>query len=180
MHKPMVQNNPHTTNSAVPRFVSVIIRTEEIILTIFLTSLILLACYQIGLRWFTSGGLFWIDPLLRYLVLWSGLLGAVLATAKNNHISLDAVSYLLPSRVKQWLRLLTLCFCVLVSIFLFRATLLFFKSEIEFGGRGLFGLSTWVWNLIFPIAFFLILFHFVIEVIGTMQNLISLTRPDKQ
>ena len=84
----MVQNKPYTINAAGPRFVSVIIRTEEIILTIFLTSLILLACYQIGLRWFTSGGLFWIDPLLRYLVLWSGLLGAVLATAKNNHISL--------------------------------------------------------------------------------------------
>ena len=75
-----------TAPSSSRRILAGIIKLEEALLSILLTAMIVLACYQIGLRWFTSGGLPWIDPLLRYLVLWSGLLGAVLATAKDNHI----------------------------------------------------------------------------------------------
>lgn len=156
-----------------------IVKFEEMVLSVLLTVMILLACYQIALRWFTSGGVSWIDPLLRYLVLWSGLLGAVLATARDQHISMDAVSYLLHRRMKAWLELLTHCFCVVVSVFLFRATILFIRSEVEFGGSGLFGLATWIWYLIFPIAFFLILLHFTIDTIARLRKLLFLKQPEK-
>jgi TRAP-type C4-dicarboxylate transport system permease small subunit len=166
--------------SLASRILNTIITLEEGLLSILLTIMILLACYQIGLRWFTSGGLAWIDPLLRYLVLWSGLLGAVLATARNNHIALDAVSYLLQRRLKLWVHLLVDGFCVLVSVFLFRATLLFIKSEIEYGGPGLFGLDTWLWFLIFPLAFGMILLHFSIDAVSTLSNLLRGPEPDKR
>ncbi len=154
-----------------------VVRLEEMVLSVLLTVMILLACYQIALRWFTSGGEPWIDPLLRYLVLWSGLLGAALATARNHHIAMDAVSYLLRRRMQQWLGLLTHLFCTVVSIFLFRATILFIRSEIEFGGSGLFGLASWFWYLIFPIAFFLILLHFAIDTAERLRKLVSYKRP---
>ena len=160
-----------TARQAGRKLVAGIIRIEDLLLTVFLTAMILLACYQIGLRWFTSGGLRWIDPLLRYLVLWSGLLGAVLATAKDNHIGLDALGYLLHRRMKPWIGLLTHSFCVIVSIFLFRATLIFIRSEFEFGGPGLFGLPYWIWYLIFPLAFGMILLHFTIETAAIVQKL---------
>jgi len=162
------------------QIVAGIIRIEEILLTLLLTAMIVLACYQIGLRWFTSGGLLWIDPLLRYLVLWSGLLGAVLATAKDNHITLDAIGYLLHRRMKQWVGLLIHSFCVVVSVFLFRATLIFIKGEIEFGGSGLFGLPTWIWYLIFPMAFGMILLHFIIEIAAILLKLFQATQVDTQ
>lgn len=168
------------TPSLASRTLNGIIKLEEVLLSILLTVMILLACYQIGLRWFTSGGLAWIDPLLRYLVLWSGLLGAVLATARDNHIALDAVSYLLQRQLKLWVHLLIDAFCVLVSVFLFRATLLFIKSEIEYGGPGLFGLDTWLWFLIFPIAFGMILLHFSIDAAATVWNLLQPPEPDKR
>ena len=169
-----------TAPSTAGRIVAGIIRVEEILVSILLTVMILLACYQIGLRWFTSGGLVWIDPLLRYLVLWSGLMGAVLATARDNHIALDAIGYLLQRRLKLWVHLLTDGFCVIVSVFLFRATLLFIKSEIEYGGPGLFGLHTWLWFVIFPIAFGMILLHFSIDAAATVRNLLQGPPPDKQ
>ncbi len=162
------------------RFLAAVIKIEELLLSLFLSVMILLACYQIGLRWFTSGGLPWIDPLLRYLVLWSGLLGAVLATARDNHIALDAVGYLLHERLKQIVRLLIHLFCVAVSIFLFRATLIFIRSEFEFGGSDLFGLHTGVWYLVFPIAFGLILFHFAIGAAVEIRQLIQGGQPQKR
>jgi TRAP-type C4-dicarboxylate transport system permease small subunit len=166
--------------SLTHRILNGIIKCEEALVSLLLTAMILLACYQIGLRWFTSGGLPWIDPLLRYLVLWSGLLGAVLATARDNHIALDAIGYLLQRKLKLWVHLLTDGFCVIVSIFLFRATILFMQSEIEYGGSSLFGLDSWLWFLIFPIAFGMILLHFSIDVITTVWSLLQGPQPDTQ
>lgn len=145
-----------------------------------LTIMIVLACFQIGLRWFTSGGLIWIDPLLRYMVLWSGLLGAALATARDNHIALDAVGYLLHRRLKQWVRLLVHGFCVVVSVFLFRATLIFIVNEFEFGSPSLFGIKTGVWFLIFPIAFGLILLHFIIDAASTIKTILDPGQTEKR
>lgn len=155
-----------------------IVKFEEMVLSVLLTVMILLACYQIALRWFTSGGVVWIDPLLRYLVLWSGLLGAAMATARDHHIAMDAVGYLLPQRLRSWLNLLTRAFCVVVSIFLFRATILFIVSEIEFGGSGLFGVATWIWYLIFPVAFSLILLHFILDTYVRLRRLLFSRRPE--
>jgi len=169
-----------TAPSSSRRILAGIIRLEEVLLSILLTAMIMLACYQIGLRWFTSGGLPWIDPLLRYLVLWSGLLGAVLATAKDNHIALDAIGYLLNRRLKLWVHLLTTVFCVAVSFFLFRATILFIRSEYEFSVTSLFGVDSWLWYLIFPIAFGLILLHFTTDGVATVWDLLKRTRPDKR
>jgi TRAP-type C4-dicarboxylate transport system permease small subunit len=169
-----------TAPSSSRRILTGIIKLEEVLLSILLTVMIMLACYQIGLRWFTSGGLPWIDPLLRYLVLWSGLLGAVLATAKDNHIALDAIGYLLHRRLKLWVHLLTDIFCVAVSFFLFRATILFIRSEYEFPVSGLFGVESWLWYLIFPLAFGMILLHFSIDMMTTIRDLLLRTPPDKR
>ena len=112
---------------------------EQGLVTAILTVIIILAALQIGLRWLGSGGLPWIDPLLKYCVLWGGFLGAVLATSRSQHISLDAVDYLIPDKIKPVLKLITLCFSAVVALFLFNAALLFLKSEMEFGGNSLFG-----------------------------------------
>ncbi len=141
---------------------------EQGLVTLILTLIIVLATYQIGLRWFTSGGLPWIDPLLRYSVLWGGLMGAVLATARAQHISLDVVSYLIPERAKPWLKFITLCFSTVVAGFLFRAAVLFMQSEIEFGGTSLFGLPSWILYLIFPISFAMISVHFILSALLTV------------
>ena len=154
-------------------------KSEALILTGLLITIILLASYQIALRWFTSGGLPWIDPLLRYLVLWGGLFGAVLATSRNNHIGLDVISYMIPPAIKKWTALATLCFSLIISLLLMRASLLFIHSERLFGGSGLFGLPSWCWNLVFPAAIGLICIHFFISTLLALSNITSPVSPNE-
>ena len=155
----------------IGRGLAAIEKAEQFLLVIFLGTMIILAVYQILLRWFTSGGLVWIDPLLRLLVLWSGLLGAVYATSQNKHIAVNITDYVLPKSSKRWLYLLTSCFSTLVAAMLCRASLLFIASEIRFGGAGLFNIPTWIWSLIFPLAFALICLHFFIHTILAVQEI---------
>ena len=142
-------------------------KVEQGLVTLILALIILLASLQIGIRWFGSGGLPWIDPLLKYSVLWGGFLGAVLATSRSQHISLDAVDYLMPEKIKPGLKLLTLCFSAVVAALLFHAALLFLISEMEFGGSSLFGLPFWTWYLVFPLSFGMMSVHFTLSALLT-------------
>ena len=67
-------------------------RAEDALLAILLTTMILLASTQILLRNFLDSGYVWIDPILRVMVLWLGLIGATVATRANKHIRIDLLS----------------------------------------------------------------------------------------
>ncbi len=133
-------------------------RLEEKVLCLLLAAMIVLACLQIFLRTAVSGGLLWIDPLLRYLVLWSGLLGAVAATGQGKHIALDLVGQRLPTALVPYLTLVVQLFSLLAAAGLTWAGWLFLAGEIKDGGEGPLGLPLWGWNTIFPLSFALIAF----------------------
>lgn len=143
------------------------------ILCLLLVMLILLACLQIGLRTFFSGGLLWADPLLRYLVLWCGMLGAVVATREKKHIAIDVVGYLVPEQLKPWLGFLLDLFSTLVAIILTWAAVIFVHNERLFGGSPLLTIPTWGWYLIFPVAFALITIHFLLALVADIRTLNS-------
>lgn len=147
---------------------------ESVILSLLLAAMILLACLQIILRTFFASGLFWADPLLRYLVLWCGLLGAVSATGQGKHIALDITGNHLPQKIEPWVTLITHLFCTLASAGLTWAGWRFLLSEIEFGGSGPLSLPLWFWNSIFPIAFGLITLKYLLLLL--MQIKILFTR----
>ena len=146
-------------------------------LCLLLSCMISLACLQIGLRSFFSCGLLWADPLLHYLILWSGMLGAVVATRERKHIAIDVVGYLAPERFKPWLQLVLDFFSCLVTGSLTWAAIVFVRNEAAFGGTSLLSLPSWVWNLIFPLAFFLIAVHFFLAL---LQDILLISRPDEQ
>ena len=129
---------------------------EEKLLCLLLAAMIILACLQILLRTVFSSGLLWIDPLLRYLVLWCGLLGAVTATSQGKHIALDIFGKQIPPAFDPWLSLLTQAFSTLAAAGLTWAGWLFLIGEIQDGGDGPLALPLWLWNGIFPLAFSLI------------------------
>lgn len=135
-------------------------RLEETFLCLLLVSMILLACLQIALRDIFSGGLLWADPLLRYLVLWSGMFGAAVATRTGKHIALDVISYLVPAGMKTWLQLLIHLFSTLVAAALTWAAVIFVRNEAAFGGTSLLSIPSWAWNLVFPLAFALTTIRF--------------------
>ena len=146
-------------------------RIEETSLSLLLLAMILLSCLQIMLRSFFSGGFLWADPLIQQMVLWSGLLGAAMATARGKHIALDVINYLIPKKYQHWVLLLTHLFSALTATALVYAASLFLQSEINYGSPGLLGLSSWVWNLIFPLAFVIIALRYYLAVCQSVANL---------
>lgn len=67
-------------------------RAEDALLGLLLSAMIALASTQILLRNLFDFGFVWIDPLLRVLVLWLGLLGAAVATRNNRQVSIDLLT----------------------------------------------------------------------------------------
>ncbi|MEE4242730.1 MAG: TRAP transporter small permease [Desulfopila sp.] len=153
-------------------------RGEELLLALLLTAMAGLSCIQIFLRLFFDSGLIWIDPLLRSLVVWSGLLGAMLAVSRNKHISIDISEHLLPENVLTPLRILIQIFSCCVCAFLTYASLLFLQSEMEFGGTFLLALPAWIWNLIFPFAFAVMACRFLFAAVAETLTLLSTTSED--
>jgi TRAP-type C4-dicarboxylate transport system permease small subunit len=141
------------------------------LLCLLLVAMIVLACLQISLRTFFSGGLLWVDPLLRYLVLWCGLLGAVVATREKKHIGIDAVGYLMSERIKPWIELGIDLFSSSVAAVLTWAAVIFVGNERLYGSSLLLTIPSWIWNLIFPVAFGLITIHFLLAIAADIRTL---------
>lgn len=161
------------------RVLRVLASLEEIILCLLLLAMIGLSCLQIALRSFFSSGLLWADPLIQQLVLWSGLLGASMATARGKHIALDLVAYLVPARFHPLILALTHLFSTLAVAALTYAASLFLANEVTYGSPGLFSLPSWTWNLIFPLSFALITIRSGIAFVRESRNVFR-RQPEKQ
>jgi len=160
------------------RIVHILRRLEEGFLAGLLLVMILLSCLQILLRLFFDSGLIWIDPLLRHLVVWGGFFGAVLAVSRNKHISLDISEFILPVRYGVWLRFFgRLSSCVVCALLTY-ASCLFLLSEMEFGGGTLLLLPSWVWSLVFPLAFAAMALRFLISALSPHSTGASISAKD--
>lgn len=80
------------------RLLQTVHRIENGLLVVLLVAMIALAGSQIVLRNLFDTGISWSDPVLRVLVLWVGMLGAMIATQQDKHIRIDLLSrYLSPA-----------------------------------------------------------------------------------
>ncbi|MBA4395649.1 MAG: TRAP transporter small permease, partial [Desulfobacca sp.] len=87
--------------SAWGKTVSLLNRLEEMVLVSVLVLMVLLGALQVLFRNVLSVSLFWIDPVMRHMVLWIALLGASVATRENRHISIDLLSGRLSPRIRD-------------------------------------------------------------------------------
>ena len=138
------------------KIISIINKIEDSLLVVILSSMIALAVFQIISRNLFSEGVVWIDPLLRTLVLWIGLSGAIVATRQDNHIRIDIFTKYFP---KRWLKivhrlvyLFTLSICLLIAWHSAR----FVYSEYEYGTIAFAAVPAWLSASIIPLSFFLI------------------------
>ena len=74
---------------------------EDAILVLVLSSMIALAAGQIFLRNLFDIGFFWSDELLRLLVLWLAVAGAVAASRKDRHISIAVLDQFLSAPLRR-------------------------------------------------------------------------------
>ena len=91
----------------VGRLAGLLARVEDALLVLLLAVMVALAGGQILLRNAFDAGLFWGDPLLRVLVLWVGMVGAMAAARADRHITVDVLARLLPARARARARAFT-------------------------------------------------------------------------
>lgn len=143
----------HGNTPYLGRILTVVCRIEDGILVALLTLMITLAAVQILLRNFFGAGIIWADVLVRILVLWIGLIGAMIATRQNKHISIDLVARYLPTRfempVKAVVQLFAAGVCALAAFYSF----VFVHAEYYDGGRAFGQVPVWVCEAIMPLAF---------------------------
>lgn len=137
-------------------------RLEDAALVGLLMVMIGLAVAQILLRNLFEGGLVWGDMLVRTLVLWLGLLGAMVATRQNQHIRIDIIARFLPERVQRGADTLVSVFTGAICAAAAWFSLQFVASEREFGGVAFAGVPVWLCEAIIPFAFAVIALRFLI------------------
>jgi TRAP-type C4-dicarboxylate transport system permease small subunit len=127
--------------------------------------MMVVAVVQIFLRNLLDLGLVWGDPMLRMLVLWVGLFGAMVAGRCDSHIRIDLLNRYLPSWAANIARGLSGCFtaltCGIFSYYGFR----FARFEFEDGGTAFGNVPAWVCASIIPLAFSVIAIRSLISAI---------------
>ena len=58
---------------------------------------------QVVLRYFRIDALYFSEELVRYLLVWSVLIGATVVTARNSHVRVDILENALPPGPRRWL-----------------------------------------------------------------------------
>lgn len=136
---------------------------ETFLLVLVLAAMILLAATQIALRNIWGTGFDWADEALRILVLWVTVLGAVAASRAQRHVSIDALSRYLPSRITRWTVVLVDAFTAVICAALAWYSYRFVADSWLAGDRVLGGdLPAWAVQLILPVGFALISYRYAV------------------
>lgn len=131
-------------------------RLEDGLLGLAVLVMVALAGLQIVLRAGFGEGLVWIEPALRTLVLWIGMLGAVAASRSGQHIRIDLLTRTIPRRWRQRLQLLAYAFTALVCALVAWHSARFIGLELQYPTIAFADVPTWAAALVLPLAFLLV------------------------
>ena len=142
---------------------AVLSKIENALIIIILFATMFIAVTQIVLRNGFSSGLSWADPALKMLVLYITIVGSIIATRENKHLSIDVLSKFLPVHLNLIVQKLTNIFasviCLLMSFFSLQLLLLSKKFEdVAFNG-----IPLWVLQIILPLGFLIMAIRFLIN-----------------
>lgn len=153
-----------------------VLLAEDVILVVVLVAMIGFAVAQIALRNLLGIGILWGDPLVRVLVLWAGLIGAMVAARLDHHIVISALAQFLPPRWKTASRLLTdsatAAVCLIVALVATR----FVHSDYQAGVMAFARVPAWVCELIIPFAFFVLAGRYGLFAVERARELLRRSR----
>ena len=124
---------------------------ENSLLVTALIAMLLIAIMQILMRNFFDSGFLWAESVLRILVLWVAMLGALVATREKNHITIEALTRFLPGRKIILLvsNLAASVICGVVAWYAFE----FVSYEYQDQTVVFANVPTWLCQSILPIGF---------------------------
>lgn len=116
---------------------------------------------QIVLRNVFSSGLFWADELVRLIVLWLAVVGALAATRDHRHIAIELIVRALPDLLQRMTRSFVAVFATGVAGLFAWHSYRFVMDSREFGDTVLGDWPAWYFQLILPVGFALIAWRFL-------------------
>lgn len=146
---------------------------EDAVLVVTLTAMILLAASQIVMRNLFNFGFIWTDEMLRMLVLWLAVAGAVAASRSDKHINIAILDRFLPAKVKLAVKIVIHMFTAGVCGVVTWYSVQFVQMSHEFGDILMGSIPAWMPQLILPVGFGLICYRYSLFVI---QELFRLAR----
>lgn len=155
----MYQDNNKNT------FLVYLYRIEDIIVSLLLSFIIIFSLYQIILRNFFDSGYVWGESLLRILVLWLGLVGAILASRKGKQISIDVLSQFIPDNYKNFIRKLNFLFAALICLIISYYSMKFVNLEYQDGTIAFEMVPAWLTESIIPLGFFIMGIRYLAQII---------------
>ncbi|MDH4125074.1 MAG: TRAP transporter small permease [Gammaproteobacteria bacterium] len=144
---------------------------ENILLVALLGGMMLLSVGQIVAREIFESGLFWSGEVVRLMVLWLAMIGAVAACREDRHIRVDAISHMLSDRAVGIARMLVDTFAAAVCGVLAWHAWRYLQLEIEFAETVLGDVPAWAAHAVVPVAFALLSYRFAVAVLGQGMRL---------
>lgn len=149
-------------SDAPQRSESIVDRIETMLIALLVLAMVLLAGAQIVLRNLFETGFAWADPLLRAMVLWAAMLGALAAAREDKHIGLDLLTHFLRGRAKRIVRAIALLFAAAIS-----AAMAWHGAglvQLDYGGgTPVAGIPGWIVESIIPVGFGLLALRLAIR-----------------
>lgn len=146
----------NSSSQASGKILQVIARIEDALLVFLLSSMIVLAGLQIILRNIFSTGITETDSLLKVLVLWVGMIGAVVASRERKHISIDILTRYVSDKTRQYVEVFIDLFVVFICSLLATHSMRMLLVDYESKTVAFSGVPTWLLESVLPVAFTII------------------------
>ncbi len=152
-HQSTIDNHQSSIINHQSPILKILHRIEDSILVGLLSLMIGLAVAQIFLRNLFDAGFLWGDVLVRILVLWIGLAGAMVASRDGKHINIDIVTRYLPVKVKKIVNCVIELFTGVICTIAAWYGLKFVQMEYQYGGQAFANIPVWLCESVIPFAF---------------------------
>jgi len=139
---------------------------EDIIVSLILMIMMLFSFYQIIMRNFFDSGFIWGDSFLRILVLWLGLVGAILASRKGKQLSIDVLSQFIPYPYKSYIKTINLLFAAIICFIISYYSCLFVYLEYEDATVAFENVPAWVTEVIIPVGFLIMGLKYTAQIVN--------------
>lgn len=145
-----------------------LVKVEKGIVVTLIFAMVGLSFLQVLLRILFHSGIVWLDPLLRHMVLWAGLLGSALAARYSHHFALETFVKFAPKYLHRPLEVFAAVFTAAASALLFYASYKFIRDEFAAGAVAFYinhfaVKGGWV-EIIIPVSFALIGLHTLVGI----------------
>lgn len=145
---------------------------EDAVLVVLLTAMIVLASGQILLRNAFDIAFIWTDELLRLMVLWIALAGAVAASRADRHINVAVLDRFVSGRLAFAMRAVIHAFTAAVCALVAWVSLEFVHTSREYGDVLLGSVPAWWLQAILPLGFALIAWRYALFLAGDLAGLV--------